>query len=237
VDVGIWNYEFDQSVHVHSWASLILPFLEGANLQATIDFRVSALDPANRQAASTVISSYRCPSFIGGDYSSHPKYTAVSPTLAIRNYLALGATTVGSLWGPGPDGIRRPDGSIYSESDTRLRDVTDGLTHTVLIAETREQDIAVWIEGTGAAAVGRRFSVNEVPSYAGPEVSLNYHPYYLWGDTIDSVDCEYGPSCMHGGQVGHLLGDGSARFVNDTIEPALYDALVTRAGGEVTEGM
>lgn len=232
LDVGVWNYEFDPSVHLHSWASLILPFLEDASLQATIDYKVSALDPANRQAAATVVPVYRCPSFLGGDYSQEPKYTAISQTLAIRNYVALGATTVGRLWGPGTDGRRRPDGTIYCQSDTRLKDVTDGLSHTVMIAETREQNVAVWIDGTGAAAVGRRFSVDQVPSYAGPEVSLNYQPYYLWGDTNDSVDCLYGPSSMHPGQVGHLLGDGSARFIDDTIDAALYDALVTRAGDE-----
>jgi hypothetical protein len=42
---------------------------------------------------------------------------------------------------------------------------------------------------------------------------------------------------MHGSGVAHLLGDGSARFLEDTIEPALYDALVTRAGGETLDSL
>ena len=40
---------------------------------------------------------------------------------------------------------------------------------------------------------------------------------------------------MHGNQVAHLAGDGSARFVDDAIAPAVYDALVTRAGGETND--
>jgi hypothetical protein len=40
---------------------------------------------------------------------------------------------------------------------------------------------------------------------------------------------------MHPGVVGHLAGDGSAHFISDQIDPELYDALVTRAGGEVID--
>lgn len=235
VDVGVWNYETDSRVHIHSWASLILPFMEDASLHAIVDYKVSSLDPANRGAAAMVLPIYRCPSFDGADFSREPKYTAISPELAIRNYVALGATSVGSLWSPGADGRRHPDGTIYYQSDTRFKDITDGLSHTALIAETREQNAAVWLDGTGTAAVARPFDLDNVPSYAKDASSLNYEPYYLWGDTNDSIDCLFGPSSMHGGQVGHLLGDGSARFIDESIEPALYDALVTRAGGETLD--
>jgi prepilin-type N-terminal cleavage/methylation domain-containing protein len=237
VDVGIWNYDADPSIHVHSWASLILPCVEDSSLHGTINYNVSALDPANRGPASRVLSLYRCPSFDGENYSQEPKYTQLSATFAIRNYVALGATNIGKLWGPGPDGRRRPDGAIYFQSDTRLKDVSDGLSNTAVISETREQNAAVWIDGTGAAAVGRPFDVNQVPSYAGAETSLNYRPYYQWGDSADSIDSVYGPSSMHAGLVGHLFGDGSARFLADIIEPTLYDALITRAGGEVVENL
>jgi len=235
VDVGVWNYEADPTVHLHSWASLILPYLEDSSLQGIIDYRVSSLDPANRTAAAKVLSTYRCPSFQGLDFSKEPKYLAIADNFAIRNYIALGATDVGKLWGPGPDGKRRPDGTIYFQSDTRLKDVTDGLSSTVVICETREQNAAVWIDGTGAAAVGRRFVIDNVPSYGGGELSLNYEPYYQWGDAVDSIDCQYGPSSMHPGLTGHLYGDGSAHFIADTIDRQVYDALVTRAGGEVIE--
>jgi prepilin-type N-terminal cleavage/methylation domain-containing protein len=235
VDVGIWNYETNPSIHVHSFASLILPFLEDSSLHASINYDVSALAPANRGPAAIVVPTYRCPSFAGLSYSQEPKYLALSPTFAIRNYVALGATDIGKLWGPGPDGRRRPDGTIYFQSDTRLKDVSDGLSNTVVIAETREQNAAVWIDGTGAAAVGRPFDVNRVPSYGGASVSLNYVPYYQWGDAADSIDSLYGPSSAHPGVVGHLLADGSARFIADTIEPSVYDALITRAGGEVLD--
>ena len=235
VDEGVWSYANNPKVHLHSWASLVLPYLEDSSLKGTIDYRISSLAPGNRRAAATVVPILRCPSFEGGDYTRQEKYLEIDQAFAIRNYVALGATTVGKLWGPGSDGKRRPDGTIYYQSDTRLKDVTDGLAHTVLIGETREQDVAVWIDGTGAAAVGRPFTVDNVPSYAADATCLKHEPYYAWGDSVDSIDCRYGPSSQHAGVVAHLLGDGSARFLSDTIAPAAYDARVTRAGGEVQE--
>ncbi|MEX2114157.1 MAG: DUF1559 domain-containing protein [Pirellulales bacterium] len=236
VDVGVWNIASDPSAHLHSWAGLLLPYLEEGSLHATIDFKVSSLAPENRVAAATIVPVYRCPSFVGTDYSQGPKYLELSDRLAIRNYVALGATDVGTLWGPDALGERNPNGTIYYQSATRLRDVTDGLSHTLLISETREQEVAVWLDGTGAAAVARPFSADNVPSYAVADAStLNYEPYYEWGDAIDSVDCRFASSSMHPGVVGHLAGDGSAHFLSDTIEPKVYDALVTRAGGEVMD--
>jgi prepilin-type N-terminal cleavage/methylation domain-containing protein len=41
-----------QSQRIHSWRTLILPYLEQANLQGEIDFSVSALHPRNLPAAS-----------------------------------------------------------------------------------------------------------------------------------------------------------------------------------------
>lgn len=235
VDFGVWNYATDPAVHLHSWRSLILPFVEEGNLARSVDYNVSSLAPANRTAAGTVVTLYRCPSFDGFDFSREAKYTAISPNFAIANYLAMGATTVGSLWGPDPSGKRRPDGTMYCLSETRPQDVTDGLSHTIFVVETREQDAAVWIDGTAAAAVARRFDIGTVPSYAGPELSLNYRPYYDYGSNRDSINCLYGPSSMHPDQVLHLFGDGSARGIYDDVDARLYDALVTRAGGETID--
>jgi prepilin-type N-terminal cleavage/methylation domain-containing protein len=236
VDIGVWNYASNPSVHLHSWAALILPFLEETSLHGTVDFDASSLAPANRAAAATIVSSYRCPSFAGLDYSQGKKYLDISKHFAIRNYVALGSTNVGTLWAPDADGKRSPNGTIYYQSKIRFKDITDGLSNTVVIAETREQDVAVWIDGTGAAAVGRPFSSDNVPDYAVEDASsLNHDPYYAWGDSADSVNCQFGPSSMHAGVVGHIFADGSASFLSEAIDPNIYDALVTRAGGEILD--
>ncbi|MBS0266444.1 MAG: DUF1559 domain-containing protein, partial [Planctomycetes bacterium] len=71
------------------------------------------------------------------------------------------------------------------------------------------------------------------PDYAGPENSLNYSPYYVANG--QGVDAQFGPSSQHVGGVAHLFADGSARTISPTIAAAVYDALVTRAGGEAID--
>src|SRR5215510_4386620 len=66
---GVWNYPgtgpTDKNIHLHSFASLLLPYLEQTSVQANINYNVSALDPANRTVASTILPFYRCPSYSG----------------------------------------------------------------------------------------------------------------------------------------------------------------------------
>ena len=214
---------------------MLLPNLEETNLQRLVNYKVSSLDPANRAAAATVISVYRCPSFVGDDFTSEPDYTNLNGTFAIRNYVALGSTTVGILWDPDAKGQRHPDGVIYPQSSVRIRDVTDGLSKTIFMSETREQNAAVWIDGTASMAVGHPFDENNAPSYAQPVVTLNFTPYFQY-DGSNAINSLYGSSSMHAGNVvGHLFGDGSAKFIADTVAPAVYDALVTRAGNETID--
>ncbi len=225
---GVWNWNNPPVKQLHSWASMILPHLEETNLRSLVNFQVSALDVTNRAAAAQLISVYRCPSFDGPDYAQDPLYTAISPTLAIRNYVALGATTAGNMyWNPSFGTAPTQDGSIYPQSSTRLKDISDGLSHTLLIAETREQNASVWIDGTTASITSRRVDDNNAPSYAGVENSLNYTPYYVYGGG-SSINLLYGPSSMHAGVVCHLYADGSAQPIAETMAPVNYNALVTR---------
>lgn len=183
VDFGVWSYPYDPDVHLHSWRSLVLPFAEGENL--SIDYDTSSLAPNNRLVAGTVLLLFSCPSFMGERFTGEAQYKALGSDFAIANYVAMGATTVGSLWSPGPDGRRHPNGVMYCLSETALRDVTDGLTHTIFVVETREQNAAVWIDGTASAAVAHPFDINQVPDYARGELSLNFTPYYEYGDPHD----------------------------------------------------
>ena len=231
VEDGVWD-DRPWRNHLHSWASLILPHLDQGNAQNQIDYRVSALDPVNAQVASLIIPTYRCASYSGSDYSTEPLYVAVSPKLALRNYVAMGATDVGKFY-------QSPDGVFYSRSKTRFEDILDGVSNTIFIVETRDQGAAVWIEGGAAAITARRYDPSNPPTYAGPENSINYTPYY-WSERdpsgeklYPSLDSLYGPSSFHTGGAFHLLGDGSVRFLSENINATVYDALASRAGREV----
>lgn len=222
IDYGVWSANPSQ-YHLHSWASLILPNIDQATIYNQVNYNVSALDSLNIVPASQKIAVYRCPSFVGNDFSQEAAYVRLSPRYAIRNYVSLGSTTVGNLW-------QQPDGVIYPRSTTRIADIRDGLSNTFLIAETRETNAAVWIDGGTATVTSRRYDDGNAPSYAGPQIALNFTPYFLSGG--QGIDALWGPSSRHTGGANHLLADGSVRFVSENIAVRIYDALVTRWGQE-----
>ena len=229
---GVWNWADTPAEVHHGWATAILPYLEEASLLALVDRTKSAFDAANRRAAGVVVPIYRCPSFPGTPFATDPLYVALGSPFALRNYVALGATTAGKIyWEPASGGVETQDGCIYPQSRIRLKQITDGLSRTIIVSETREQGAAAWIDGSTASITSRRVDPTNAPTYTGPENALNYVPYYRYGGG-QSIDMAYGPSSAHGGIVAQLRADGSVDFLADSTAPQVYDALVTRAGGD-----
>jgi hypothetical protein len=208
----------------HSWASFVLPFIEMQSLADMIDRKAHAFARKNLPAAATLVPMYRCPSYTGPQFSEAERYNALGTKCAIGNYLALGGSTVGNLWGVDlmPDGVVIPGGQITP------KDITDGLSHTVLVAESREETFAVWADGFTAATCALVFNEHRHPRYAEDIASLNYSPYFDYKPMV-----AFGPSSMHAGGAFHLFGDGSVQFVTDDVTPELYVALTTREGGDL----
>ena len=229
---GVWNYPgtgpTDPNIHLHSFASLLLPYLEQGTVAAGIDYNFSALAPANRTMASQILPFYRCPSYSGKDYSDDPLYvtTVGYDKFVIRNYVTLGARTVMGLSGAVP-----AEGVMFPGSKIGFRDVLDGTASTIAFAETREQRSSVWIDGT-SAAVAARWTDLTSPTFAGNTVSINHTPYFPGGVFPNSIGQAYGPSSFHPGGAQHAFVDGSVQFLTDSLDATAYDALTTRAGGE-----
>ena len=208
----------------HSWGSLILPFLESTALADRINRAEHALVGTNQKVSATIVPDYRCPEYTGPEFSKAIRYRNFDYECAIGNYVALGGSTVGNLWGVDlePDGVIIPGGKIAPA------EVTDGLSHTVFIVETREEILAAWADGLIAAASALVYDPLRHPQYARDQVSLNFAPYFDY--FTDSA--QYGPSSMHPGGTFHLFGDGAVRFVTDDVTKSVYVALATRAGEE-----
>jgi prepilin-type N-terminal cleavage/methylation domain-containing protein len=230
---GVWDWPAggpnDPIIHLHSFASLILPYMDGANLYNIINYNVSSLAVENRKAASQLLPFYLCPSYSGKQYSDDPLYvtTVGYSQFAIRNYVALGAKTVFGLSGASP-----AEGIMYPGSKSGFRDIPDGASNTVLIAETREETAAVWIDGT-SAAVAARWCDLASPTYTGNTVAINYHPYFQGGVFPNSIGQIWGPSSQHTGGAHHLFADGSVHFLSDSMDVLVYDAVASARGGEV----
>jgi prepilin-type processing-associated H-X9-DG protein len=100
---------------LHSWRTLILPYLEQEPLYQTIDLAKPWNDPANAQALKTFVPVFRCPEAAG------PRNTTT--------YLAIVA----------------PNGCLIPQMSRRLADITDPHDSTLIVIEAGEEHAAPWM--------------------------------------------------------------------------------------------
>jgi prepilin-type N-terminal cleavage/methylation domain-containing protein/prepilin-type processing-associated H-X9-DG protein len=141
------------------------------------------------------------------------------------------------LVGAPPCGINGP---FYRNSHTRTADVTDGLSNTVFIGERSSKLAdATWVGVVPFACTppkpGWRSDPNSggnlVGAHSGPDVHdhpnvIIHAPNHPFGHT-DEMYSE------HPGGANVLFGDGSVRFIKETIYPYTWVGISTRNGGEV----
>lgn len=219
-------------VHLHSFLSLILPYLDGATIYNKIDYNISSMDPVNREIASTLIPAYQCPSYNGSPIATDDMYvnTVGYNRFAGRNYVAMGGVFILELAPPSSGGTPSR-GILYPRSKTTFRDITDGASNTILLVESREERVSAWVDGSYASITSRGLDVTNMPTVSSNQISINKTPYF--GPEFGTPEIKWGPSSLHTGGAHHLLGDGSVRFISENIAVETYDALTTRNGGEV----
>jgi prepilin-type N-terminal cleavage/methylation domain-containing protein/prepilin-type processing-associated H-X9-DG protein len=236
------------------WGAQLLPFLEQGNLHSQIDFTKDIIDPANKDARMTSLPVFLCPSDPGkpiftvnlaGD--AEPYQTPLTDSAGQSVQLAH-ANYVGMFGNPEitPDpGFLDTDsdralayrGMLYRNSKVRFADVTDGASNTIFVGErSTNLAYAAW----AGAPTGAQVPAHLPDPYGyGPEGS----PIHCLGHTGDVNDI---PPHTPNGSVAHvddfwsfhvtganfLMVDGSVISVNNSINPVIWRALGTRAGGE-----
>ena len=159
-----------------SWRVAILPYLEQQTLYDKFKLDEPWDSPHNKALLKEMPAVYGCPS---RNPAGEPGMTA---------YRAFS----------GPGAILDPT------RPTRLDQVTDGLTNTILVVESAEA--VPWTKP------------DDLPF--GNARGLPGNPLF-------------GAGSKHPGGFNALFGDGSVRFVKLTVSPPLFRGLITRAGGEV----
>lgn len=100
---------------LHSWRTLILPYLDNSSLFNTVDLSKPWNDPANAQALATMPSIFRCPEAV------EPRNTTT--------YLAIVA----------------PNGCLISSEPRRLVEITDPHQATLMVIEAGEESAVPWM--------------------------------------------------------------------------------------------
>jgi prepilin-type N-terminal cleavage/methylation domain-containing protein len=236
-----------------------------------------ALADSNRHFSTTEINGFKCPSFSGTPYSDTSaigtpavgsptaytgtglKNTGTPYGVALSNYTALAATHIQCMLASPPTAnAEAPNGVIVPGTGKNFRDLVDGTSKTIVVAETKEQAVASWFDGSGSWVVGLNFNstvpgpvtnTTNIPtkdtagywSANGAVSALNVGPrptntvFYSAQTSYGALNHTrfWGPSSDHsGGVIIHLIGDGSARSLTEDIDPTTYIQLISRAGRE-----
>jgi prepilin-type N-terminal cleavage/methylation domain-containing protein/prepilin-type processing-associated H-X9-DG protein len=236
------------------WLTLIMPYIEESSAYARLNLRLKCWDPANAAAVRTPVPAYLCPSDAFGQNPNTTNTVNIADTNNRPSGVIYGranyVSSVGSstLWCSWPITLQ-PNGVVYRDSKTRIADVTDGLSKTVFAGE-RSSDLAdsVW---PGIYPTSGHWSYPPFASigtgglntnYDGPGAYVGAHggpcPYEN-PVVIHPPNSPYGHSdqmeSMHPGGVNILMGDGSVTLYNDESSLALWVALISRNGAEVTD--
>ena len=225
-----------------TWQVLLLPYTEQDNLYRTYDPNETTGGGENNFLLNgTKLKLFRCPA----DVDLPPKHYPPSPDLgpwATGNYLCNnGLGPMRSDWRP-ETSVAQP-GVFMVNSKTRVADITDGTSHTLLLSE------CINVPGTGDLEDWRgnltypencAFHWNFTPNSPSPDwlreglcVSIAEAPcigtHLAYNDRLEILSAR----SRHPGGVQVLLGDGRVAFIPNTINLATWQALGSPAGGEV----
>jgi prepilin-type N-terminal cleavage/methylation domain-containing protein/prepilin-type processing-associated H-X9-DG protein len=149
------------------------------------------------------------------------------------------------------------DGLFYRNSHNSTKNVTDGLSKTIIVGErSSDHSPSTWTGAIAQACEPAWMAVDPVngpqPVYSPPPGPA-YDPSVAdWGEALvlghgnaNHVPCADLPwsdpdtmYSMHAGRgVNFLMGDGSVNFLTQEVDPYTYQFLCTIAGGEVTDGL
>ena len=222
-----------------TWITYSLPFLEQTNLFDTIDWADAfgqAAAGQNTTVCATPISVFMCPSNEQVDLVCSGLYAR--GTYAANNGFGPMAET---YYADLP--LKRAGGVFYLNSNMTAAQVRDGLSNTVFLAEIRAipgEDL----RGMLHYPEGPLFHYNYTPNSTVPdEVRSGYCVSVDRAPCDDTQFSSWSPRALsmsarsnHAGGVNLALGDGSVRFVGESIAMATWQALGTPQGSEAISG-
>jgi prepilin-type N-terminal cleavage/methylation domain-containing protein/prepilin-type processing-associated H-X9-DG protein len=240
------------------WATYLLPYIEQDNLYKQIDLTKGVGIGANTQASLQPVKIYQCPS--DGLQKPFPVYdssfTKPIATVAFANYVGCNGWIEcfngagGNPGSAGNDGLVGASGAagvglFYRNSNTRIADVTDGLSNTIVVGERSSNHApATW---TAAVPGGRcpAWMATQPPAPYAPPPGPAYdnadfgEAFVLAHGNATHLPCAdfpiFDPDVFyskHTQGANFLFGDGSVHFLSSSINPYTYQYLCTMAGGE-----
>jgi prepilin-type N-terminal cleavage/methylation domain-containing protein/prepilin-type processing-associated H-X9-DG protein len=235
------------------WGILLLNQLDQQSVYNATNFGV----PLDAREQSTVLAIelniFLCPSAGGGTSQVDPGLggAPLGDASALRAAQYIGSAGMFEVYKPESSNtmslVGLGDGVLYMNSRTKISDIADGTSQTLMVGErSRNVSDAAWM---GLVDVSLYFCTKQswpvrscspgallvLGRTGGPE-SEYYGAIpnaYTPNANRAGADCYWS---QHSGGCNFLFVDGSVQFISSTIQPKLFSALGSRAGGEVISG-
>ena len=187
-----WQVTSDPRDTQIAWSAFLLPFLEQNATFQQLDFDETFDSPANASAAETVIETYICPSSTRGSELSQGR----------------GPCDYGGMYGERISGPNDPPKGLMIYRDAKShRDILDGSSNTIIVAEDSGFSDGQWINGRNV--FDQAFAINAAPAFENDIRS------------------------RHPGGANAVFADGHVRFLPEEMNLTSLAAICTRAGQEV----
>jgi prepilin-type processing-associated H-X9-DG protein len=217
--------------------------------------------PVNTTVTLTRISTYLCPSDTRSSTSVNNSYINIPAGMAIPlyNYACnFGNTSFFQATTNGIPFLGAPFGDLSPPTDFGttqgpwgvfdFRDITDGTSNTMLAAEVIQgqsgssSTASGDIRGLTVWSVGAAFETLIPPNSGLPgdilyQNGLCQYPFQnnppCTSPTTGALPLVFGARSRHPGGVNALFGDGSVKFIKNTINFAVWQAISTNKGSEI----
>ncbi len=223
------------------WSAYILPYMEERAAYKAISFNLPVESPQNAMAVQTKIKTYLCPSDM-----PPPGAFAVTDDFS-KSLASAAASSYAACCGSDDSDTSDATGSgvFYRNSKTRMADITDGASHTILVGERAW----AYAQGIWAGAISdgsiKRGALNMNPgspsgSAPAPTLVLSHnHLITCTNDTDGGLD-DF--SSLHPGGANFVYADGSVHYViaipgdnadgSYTQQGIIFQTLGTRSAGD-----
>jgi prepilin-type processing-associated H-X9-DG protein len=243
---GTWT-SVDLRFHVISsgWA-VILPYLEQDNLARRYNPALHPFDTTevrdgwtNKMVSDTPLKTYVAPADPVPAAVPYPGWSSYYWCAGNRYFVGVGAPNTISGFTPS-DGIIIP---ARDGMNITFASITDGTSNTLLAGEAHHTLKGyTFTSGPNAGQVrtgDTTWNYGHVYfSYSYTTTPMNLHQVATWPYDPARVveDGKYSFRSSHSGGVNFVFGDGSVKFLRQSISMQTYRALGTRNGGEVING-
>ncbi len=209
---------------------------------------------ANSTVTATKLSTFQCPSDRSITFNINPNYggPVLSSFPVTKGNYAVSWGNTG--WG---QGFRGTQTATYRQSafghrmNINLASITDGTSNTVLVGEVlqgAQYDVRglMWSSIPGGGSFMSRFTPNAFQDFLnaqnGGDYINNAPTLFCTPEPVLGLPCTPGASdndafsgarSRHPGGINLVYGDGSVKFIKNSVNVTIWQALNTISGGEV----